>query len=33
VIVNREATDQDDMSDLVINAEIGATMRRAVGVN
>jgi len=33
VIVNREPTDQDDMADLVINAEIGATMSRAVGVS
>jgi NAD-dependent deacetylase len=33
VIVNREPTDQDEMADLVINAEIGATMSRAVGVN
>jgi len=33
VIVNRESTDQDDMADLVINAEIGSTMSRAVGVN
>ena len=33
VIVNRKPTDQDDMADLVINAEIGATMSRAVGVN
>jgi NAD-dependent deacetylase len=33
VIVNREPTGQDDMADLVINAEIGATMSRAVGVN
>jgi NAD-dependent deacetylase len=33
VILNREPTDQDDMADLVINAEIGATMSRAVGVN
>jgi NAD-dependent deacetylase len=33
VIVNREPTDQDDMADLVINAEIGSTMSRAVGVN
>ena len=32
-IVNREPTDQDDLADLVINAEIGATMGRAVGVN
>ncbi len=33
VIVNRESTDQDDMADLVINAEIGSTMSRAVGGN
>jgi NAD-dependent deacetylase len=33
VIVNREPTDQDEMADLVINAEIGATMSRTVGVN
>jgi NAD-dependent deacetylase len=33
VIVNREPTDQDEMADLVINAEIGATMGKAVGVN
>jgi NAD-dependent deacetylase len=33
VIINREPTDQDEMADLVINAEIGATMSRAVGVN
>lgn len=33
VIVNREPTDQDDTADLVINAEIGATMSKAVGVN
>jgi NAD-dependent deacetylase len=33
VIVNRDPTDQDDTADLVINAEIGATMGRAVGVN
>src|SRR5436190_2468579 len=33
VIVNREATDQDELADLVINAEIGSTMSRAVGVN
>jgi NAD-dependent deacetylase len=33
VIVNREPTDQDEMADLVIHAEIGATMSRAVGVN
>ena len=33
VIINREATEQDDLADLVINAEIGSTMSRAVGVN
>jgi NAD-dependent deacetylase len=33
VIVNREPTDQDELADLVINAEIGSTMSRAVGVN
>jgi NAD-dependent deacetylase len=33
VIVNRDPTDQDGIADLVINAEIGATMGRAVGVN
>jgi len=33
VIVNREPTEQDDIADLVINGEIGATMARAVGVN
>jgi NAD-dependent deacetylase len=33
VIVNREPTDQDDTADLVINAEIGATISKAVGVN
>jgi NAD-dependent deacetylase len=33
VIVNREPTDQDQIADLVINAEIGATMSKAVGVN
>ena len=33
VIVNREPTDQDEIADLVINAEIGSTMSRAVGVN
>jgi NAD-dependent deacetylase len=33
VIVNREPTDHDELADLVINAEIGATMSRAVGVN
>ncbi len=33
VIINRDPTDQDDLADLVINAEIGATMSRVVGVN
>lgn len=33
VIINREPTDQDEIADLVINAEIGSTMSRAVGVN
>jgi NAD-dependent deacetylase len=33
VIVNRDPTDQDELADLVIRAEIGATMSRAVGVN
>jgi len=33
VIVNREPTEQDELADLVINAEIGSTMSRAVGVN
>ncbi len=33
VIVNREPTDQDGIADLVVNAEIGATLSRAVGVN
>jgi NAD-dependent deacetylase len=33
VIVNREPTDQDELADLVINAEIGSTMSQAVGVN
>ncbi|MFO1082454.1 MAG: Sir2 family NAD-dependent protein deacetylase [Reyranellaceae bacterium] len=33
VIVNRDATDQDDSADLVIHGEIGATLSRAVGVN
>ena len=32
-IINREPTEQDEMADLVINAEIGSTMSRAVGVN
>jgi NAD-dependent deacetylase len=33
VIVNRDPTDQDDEADLVVHAEIGATMSRVVGVN
>jgi len=33
VIVNRDPTDQDDSADLVIHAEIGSTVSRAVGVN
>jgi NAD-dependent deacetylase len=33
VILNRDATDQDDDADLVIHAEIGPTMSKAVGVN
>lgn len=33
VIVNREPTDQDEIADLVINAEIGSTLSHAVGVN
>lgn len=33
VIINREPTDQDGIADLVINAEIGSTIGRAVGVN
>ena len=33
VIINREPTDQDSLADLVINAEIGATMSYVVGVN
>ncbi len=33
VIVNREPTDQDDIADVVINAEIGTTLSKAVGVN
>lgn len=32
-IVNREATDLDDMADLVVNAEIGPTLGGAVGLN
>jgi NAD-dependent deacetylase len=33
VIINREPTEQDEFADLVINAEIGSTMSRAIGVN
>ena len=33
VILNREATDQDEDADLVVHAEIGPTLSRAVGVN
>src|SRR5262245_28977721 len=33
VIVNRDPTDQDELADLVINAEIGSVISRAVGVN
>ncbi len=33
VIVNREPTEQDEIADLVVNAEIGSTLSRAVGVN
>jgi len=33
VILNRDATDQDEDADMVIHAEIGPTMSRAVGVN
>ena len=33
VIVNREPTELDKIADLVINAEIGATMSKVVGVN
>lgn len=32
-IINREPTDQDAIADLVINAEIGATLSKAIGVN
>ncbi|HUJ47137.1 MAG TPA: NAD-dependent protein deacylase, partial [Rhizomicrobium sp.] len=31
-IVNREATEQDDIADLVIHAGIGDTMRRAAAL-
>ena len=30
-IVNRDPTDQDELADLVIHAEIGSTMQKAVG--
>lgn len=33
IILNRDATDQDDDADIVIHAEIGSTMSKAVGVN
>jgi NAD-dependent deacetylase len=33
VILNRDPTDQDDAADVVIHAEIGPTMSRAIGVN
>ena len=33
VIVNRDPTDHDELADLVIHAEIGATVSRAVGAN
>ena len=33
VIINRDPTDQDDGADLVVHAEIGSTMSRAIGVN
>jgi len=33
VIINRQPTDQDELADLVINAEIGATLGYVVGVN
>ncbi len=33
IILNRDATDQDDDADIVIHAEIGPTMSKAVGVN
>ncbi|MCL4163696.1 UNVERIFIED_CONTAM: hypothetical protein GTU68_002839 [Idotea baltica] len=32
VIVNRDATDQDELADLVLNTEIGPTMTAAVGM-
>jgi NAD-dependent deacetylase len=33
VILNRDPTDQDDDADVVMHAEIGPTMSRAIGVN
>ena len=33
VILNRDPTDLDHMADLVINAEIGPTLAKIVGVN
>ncbi|MBM3651242.1 MAG: NAD-dependent deacetylase [Alphaproteobacteria bacterium] len=33
IIVNRDSTDQDPDADLVVHAEIGPTMSKAVGVN
>jgi NAD-dependent deacetylase len=33
VIINRDPTDQDDNADLLIHAEIGPTVSRAIGVN
>jgi NAD-dependent deacetylase len=33
VILNRDPTDQDSDADVVIHAEIGPTMSRAIGVN
>jgi NAD-dependent deacetylase len=33
VIVNREATEQDEVADLVINGEIGPTLSAAVALN
>jgi NAD-dependent deacetylase len=32
VIINREATDQDDSADLVVHDEIGATLGAALGI-
>lgn len=32
-IVNREPTEQDEIADLVVNAEIGATLSRVAGTN